>query len=80
MHTVPPLAYGGYRDVKSEAGQLSVAVPLQAAKKASVVVEPLEVEEAGDQGRFTRRHKKTSRYYDGWSARFSRMSQIGRAM
>jgi hypothetical protein len=79
-HTVPPPAYGGYRDVKSEAEQMSVAVPSQAAKKASVVVEPMEVEEAGNEGRFTRSNKKTSRYYDGWSARFSRISQIGRAM
>jgi hypothetical protein len=59
---------------------MSVAVPSQAAKKASVVVEPMEVEEAGNEGRFTRSNKKTSRYYDGWSARFSRISQIGRAM
>jgi hypothetical protein len=80
MHTVPPPAYGGYRDVKSEADRVSIAVPSQAAKKVSVVVEPMVVEEAGDDERFTRSNKKTSRYYDGWSARFSRMSQIGRAM
>lgn len=81
MHAVPPPAYGGYQDVKSEAARVSIAVPPQANKKtSSVVVEPMVMEEAGDEGRFTRSNRKTSRYYDGWSARFSRISQIGRAM
>jgi hypothetical protein len=38
------------------------------------------VEEAGSDGLYTRSNKKTSRYYGGFSARLSRMSQIGRAM
>jgi hypothetical protein len=80
-HTVPPPAYGGYGDVKSKADQqTSIAVPPQAAMKASVVMEPMVVEEAGSDGLYTRSNKKTSRYYGGFSARLSRMSQIGRAM
>jgi hypothetical protein len=81
MHEVPPPAYGGYGDVKSKADhQTSISVPSQAARRPSVVVEPMVVEEAGDEGRFRRSNKKTSRYYGGLSARLSRMSQIGRAM
>jgi hypothetical protein len=81
-HTVPPPAYGGYGDVKSKVDQqTSITVPPQAAMKASVAIEPMVVEEAGsDEGRYTRSNKKTSRYYGGFSARLSRMSQIGRAM
>lgn len=79
MLTIPPPAYGPYGDVKSKADQTSIAVPSQAARRPSVVMEPMVVEEAGNDGEF-RRSKKTSRYYGGLSTRFSRMSQIGRAM
>jgi len=81
MPPIPPPAYmyGSYGDVKSKADQTSIAVPSQAARRSSVVMELMVVEEAGDGGEF-RRSKKTSRYYGGLSARFSRMSQIGRAM
>jgi hypothetical protein len=79
-HTVPPPANGGYGAVKSKADQTVIAVPPQAARRASVAMEPMVVDEAGNEGLFTRSNKKTSRYYGGLSARFSRVSQIGRAM
>lgn len=80
MPPVPPPAYGGYADVKPKADQTSIAVPSQASMRPSVAMEPMVVEEAGNEGGFRRSNKKTSRYYGGLSARFSRMSQIGRAI
>jgi hypothetical protein len=80
-HTVPPPTYGEYGDFKSKADyQTSIVVPLPAARKPSVVMEPTVVEEAGNEAGFRRSNKKTSRYYGGLSARFSKMSRIGRAI
>lgn len=79
-HTVPPPAHGGYGGVKSKVDQTVIAVLPQAARRASVATKPMVVEEAGNEGLFTRSNKKTGRYYGGLSARSSRMSQIGRAM
>lgn len=44
------------------------------------MMEPMVVEEAGNDAGFKRGSKKTSRYYGGLGARFSRVSQIGRAL
>lgn len=79
MPPVAPPAYGGYEDAKSKTDPTFIAVPSQAAMRPSSIMEPMVVEEAVSDGSF-RRSKKTSRYYGGLSARFSRMSQIGRAM
>jgi hypothetical protein len=78
----PPVpVYGGYQVGKS------TAEPIRQPSKASVryseraaVMEPMVVEEAGNDSGFRRSGKKTSRYYGGLGARISRMSQIGRAL
>ena len=78
----PPVpVFGGYQVGKS------TAEPITPLSKASVrhsnrasVMEPMVVEEAGNDGGFKRSSKKTSRYYGGLGARISRMSQIGRAL
>jgi hypothetical protein len=78
----PPVpAFGGYQVGKS------TAEPITSLSKASVrhsmrpsVMEPMVVEEAGNDSGFNRSSRKTSRYYGGLGARISRMSQIGRAL
>ena len=77
----PVPVYGGYQVGKSS------AEPISPPGKATVrhsrrisVVEPMVVEEAGNDGGFKRSSNKSSRYYGGLGARFSRMSQIGRAL
>lgn len=59
--------------------QEPIAAPSKVAMKPAVM-EPMVVEEAGNDSGFRRSTKKASRYYRGLGARFSRMSQIGRAM
>ena len=77
----PPVpVYGGYQVGKS------TAEPILPLSKASVVqsrvpvMEPMVVEEAGNDSGFRGSSKKTSRYYGGLGARISRMSQVGRAL
>ena len=78
----PPVpVYGGFQVGKSTAEPI---VPPKASMRHSVrtapVVEPMIVEEAGNDSAFKRSSKKSSRYYGGLGARISRMSQIGRAL
>ena len=77
----PAPIYGGYQVGKS------TAEPTSPLHKSSVrypargaVMEPMVIEEAGNDAGFKRSSKKTSRYYGGLGARISRMSQIGRAL
>lgn len=69
-------AYGGYGVVT--AGP-QVTVPDRVTTRPAVM-EPMVVEEAGNEVDARRNTRKTNRYYSGWSARLSRFSQIGRAM
>lgn len=74
-NAAPVPAYGG--EVFRE--QAPIATPSKAATRPAVM-EPMVVEEASNDGGFRRSTRKASRYYGGLGARFSRMSQIGRAM
>jgi hypothetical protein len=79
----PPVpVYGGFQVGKSTAAP--IVPPSKASVRHSVrtapVVEPMIVEEAGNDSAFKRSSKKSSRYYGGLGARISRMSQIGRAL
>lgn len=74
-NAAPVPAYGG--EVIEE--QAPIATPSKAATRPAVM-EPMVVEEASNDGGFRRSTRKASRYYGGLGARFSRMSQIGRAM
>lgn len=79
----PVPVYGGYMVGKSPAEQTPIVPPSKATMRQSAkpsVMEPMVVEEAGGDSGFKRSSKKSSRYYGGLGARFSRMSQIGRAM
>lgn len=77
----PPVpVYGGYQVGKSTAEPISPLSKASVRQSRAAVMEPMVVEEAGNDGGFRRSSKKTSRYYGGLGARISRMSQIGRAL
>jgi hypothetical protein len=79
----PVCVYGGYVVGISGADQTPIAPPSKATMRQSVkpsTMEPIVVEEAGNDSGFKRTSKKLSRYYGGLGVRISTMSQIGRAM
>jgi hypothetical protein len=79
--TPPAPVYGGFQVGKSTAAP--IALPSKPSLRHSArapVMEPMVVEEAGNDSGFNRSTKKTSRYYGSLGARISRMSQIGRAV
>lgn len=64
---------------KSNAEHITIVPPSKAALKPAMM-EPMVVEEAGDDAGFKRGTKKSSRYYSTLGKRFSKFSQIGRAL
>lgn len=72
--------YGGYVVGKSTMKQSPIVAPSKAAVRPAMM-EPMVVEEAGNDTAFNRSSRKpASRYYSSLGARFSRISQIGRAL
>lgn len=65
---------------KSSMNQTPIAPPSKVAMKPAMM-EPMVVEEAGHDAGFNRSSRKpASRYYSSLGKRFSRISQIGRAL